>query len=73
MKVLAEALALLRITAITVVPYLDDLLFVAQSFRQLEEDLQEKKHNFLQSLGWFINWDKSQHRRCSVWGTESPQ
>lgn len=57
-KVLAEALAPLRIRAITVIPYLDDLLFVAHSV-QLAKDLREAQ-DFLQSLGWLINWDKSQ-------------
>lgn len=58
-KVLAEALALLRVRAITVIPYLDDLLFVAPSFHQLERDLQEAQ-SFLPSLGWLINQEKSQ-------------
>lgn len=40
-KFLAEALAPLRVRAITVIPYLDDLLFVAQFYQQLEENLQE--------------------------------
>lgn len=58
-KVLAEALAPLRVRAITVIPYLDKLLFVTQSYQQLEENLQEAQL-FLRSLGWLINRDKSQ-------------
>ena len=57
-KVLAEALAPLRDKAITVIPYLDDLLFVAATALQLEKDLRTAQ-DFLSSLGWIINQDKS--------------
>lgn len=44
--------------AITVIPYLDDLLFIAGSYQQLEKDLQEVQV-FLRALGWLINKDES--------------
>lgn len=40
-KVLAEALAPLRMMAVTVIPYLDNLLFITSSSQQLEMDLQK--------------------------------
>lgn len=57
-KVLGEVLAPLRLKAITVIPYLDDLLIVAKSYQRLLEDLQAVQ-DFLQSLGWLINKEKS--------------
>lgn len=40
--------------AITIVPDLDDLLVVAESYQKLEVDLQIVQ-DFLQSLGWLFN------------------
>ena len=57
-KVLGEALAPLRLKAITIIPYLDDLLVVAGSYQKLLEDLQTVQ-DFFQSLGWLINREKS--------------
>ncbi|XP_040188033.1 uncharacterized protein LOC120920173 [Rana temporaria] len=57
-KVLGEALAPLRLKAITIIPYLDDLLIVAESHQKLLADLQTVL-DFLQSLGWLINREKS--------------
>ena len=58
-KVLAEALAPLRLQGVTIVPYLDDLLFIAPSGHQLESDLKVAL-SFLRSLGWLVNEEKSQ-------------
>lgn len=56
-KVLEEALDLLRLRSITIIPYLDDLLVVAESHQKLEKALQTFQ-GFLQSPGWLINMEK---------------
>lgn len=55
-KVLGEALALLRLKLIMIIPYLDDMLLVANSDLQIAQE-------FLQSLGWLIN--KGCHFTCA--------
>ncbi|XP_077331855.1 uncharacterized protein LOC143974400 [Lithobates pipiens] len=57
-KVLAEALAPLRLKGIAVIPYLDDLLFFAPSKLQLQGDLRVAI-SCLKRLGWLINQEKS--------------
>lgn len=57
-KVLGEVLAQLRLKAIPIIPYLDDLLVVAESYQKLLADLQTVQ-DILQFLGWLINKEKS--------------
>lgn len=53
-KIMAEALTPLRLKGISVIPYLDDLLFFAPSEPQLQGDLRAAI-SFLKKLGWLIN------------------
>lgn len=57
-KILAEALAPLRLQAITINPYLDDLLFIAPTKEKLLKDLIVAQQ-WLSQLGWIINREKS--------------
>lgn len=58
-KIMAEALKGLRQEGIGIIPYLDDLLFFADSAAILENNLR-KSMIYLQNLGWLINAEKSQ-------------
>ncbi|XP_040294193.1 uncharacterized protein LOC121005490 [Bufo bufo] len=55
---MAEALTTLREKAICVIPYLDDLLVVADNIETMGIHLGLVLDH-LQSLGWLINWKKS--------------
>lgn len=57
-KILAEALAPLRLKGISIIAYLDDLLLFADSPGRLLENL-EYTRKFLESLGWLISVEKS--------------
>lgn len=58
-KVMAEALAPLRLQGIAVIPYLDDLPFFAPSREKLQEDL-DKAPCHLEALGFLLRvWDHS--------------
>lgn len=57
-KVMAEALAPLRLEGISVVPYLDDLLFFAQTREDLQRNLV-RAPSYLESIGWILNLQKS--------------
>lgn len=48
----------LRMMPVTVIPYLNNFLFIDRSSQQLVMDLQ-KSQGFLQSLDWLINRDQS--------------
>lgn len=53
MKVIAEAMAFLRLRGM-IIAYLNDLLLFAASAEQLTHDLEFTK-DFLRSLGWLLN------------------
>ena len=57
-KIMAEALEPLKLRGISVVPYLDDLLFFADSRDQLVTNLQTSQTH-LKNLGWILNLEKS--------------
>ncbi|XP_077340446.1 uncharacterized protein LOC143984042 [Lithobates pipiens] len=57
-KVLAEAMAFLRLQGVCVIAYLDDLLLFAASPAQLVKDLNLTKR-VLTDLGWLLNLEKS--------------
>lgn len=58
MKVMAEALAPLRLEGISVIPYLDDLLFFVQTREMLQQNLVRALAH-LESIGWILNLKKS--------------
>lgn len=57
-KIIAEALAPLKLKGISIVPYLNGLLLFARTRDLLEKDLEETRTH-LESLGWIINKEKS--------------
>ncbi|XP_066439008.1 uncharacterized protein [Eleutherodactylus coqui] len=57
-KIMAEVAAYLRKKSILIIPYLDDILIIAESRKLLTKHL-EIVLELLQSLGWIINWEKS--------------
>ena len=57
-KVVAEALAPLRLEGVSIIPYLDDLLLFAKSENRLLRDLG-KTQSHLEGLGWILNMEKS--------------
>lgn len=58
-KIVAEALAPLRVQGISIVPYLDNLLLIfPKTWNLLEKDL-ERTMRHLEGLGWIINEEKS--------------
>ncbi|XP_040181102.1 enolase-phosphatase E1 isoform X1 [Rana temporaria] len=57
-KVMAEALEPLKLRGVSVVPYLDDLLYFADSRDQFVTNLQILQTH-LKSLGWLLNLEKS--------------
>lgn len=56
---MAEALTGLRQQGIGIIPYLDDLLFFADSAETLQSNLRTSM-SYLQNLGWILNAEKSQ-------------
>lgn len=44
----------IKLQGITVIPYLDDYLLIAASENAIKERI-----DFLDILGWIVNWDKS--------------
>ncbi|XP_068094667.1 uncharacterized protein [Hyperolius riggenbachi] len=57
-KVMAEVTKFFHMEGILVIPYLDDLLVVAESYQKSKENT-ERVLEQLQTLGWIVNWDKS--------------
>lgn len=57
-KVLAEAVAYLHLQGISLIPYLDNLLFYRLSLQQVRTDI-EKVILIMEPLGWIVNREKS--------------
>ncbi|XP_068129719.1 collagen alpha-1(VII) chain-like [Hyperolius riggenbachi] len=57
-KVMAEVTSFLHQQKIQIIPYLDDLLMIADSTQSLLHHIELTIH-YLSQLGWLVNYDKS--------------
>ncbi|XP_077148150.1 uncharacterized protein LOC143808879 [Ranitomeya variabilis] len=57
-KLMSEVMSYLRLKDTLVIPYLDDLLIVGNSFSQCHQRVLDTISS-LQELGWLVNWEKS--------------